>query len=1062
MARKLLLILCLIITPFYLYAGIYGVLKGRITNKETGEPVVGASVFIEGTRLGAYAKSDGRFTITNVSPGTYNVRITAVGYAKQVVVVNISADEVTEINVKLAEEGKVTEEITVVAQRNMVEKTQIGDKQKFDNTELTAIARESVQSIVGLSVGVFNAGDGFIVRGARPTETQIRVDGLDVGNQFTGGFGLGGLNYYPMVSTYATEEVQVLTGGFSAEYGDAMGGIVNTVVRTGSTDRYDGFFRYRTEFGALWGSQEKGLQIIREEGRMKAYRVGEGAKLVPSGEHKFEFGVGGPIPLFNKSTFFITGSYFYEKYRNASYEIYDPIGNNLSKLPHNQSWVKNLTGRLKFALSNDIDFLVGGTFGMSNFEFSSWGWLYARTEGIINGQPNGIPEYMAKLPVGNQNVSNAMVRITHRLSEKSFYEFTVSNTSNNDETAKRASFGDPNFWTGFELVTPQDDYVVEGSYLVKKFDESGRLMRDKILDQFQFITKMAQTEDKYLTLDLPTINNLTGYIEGAANASPTKNPYGLPYFFNYHGNERTFEFRKGNYWQVDGNYNLSIDGGDQGFSHLIKTGFEFRFYTQRRHQNSLPWDGNPFFDVYTEEWGGNLYADNDEVKAKTSKPYKPYRGAFYVQDQISYKGIIISPGIRFDYFNPNSNYRTQRDVFVSIRSDTGFAKAEGKVQISPRLNITYPITDRSNISIAYGLYYKMPELQTLYDGFAIDQLRGNAVLGDPNIGVQRNNAYQISFNNQISDNYAIVISAYYRDVYNQLGMSYVPATPVGFYQYTVNEYGNSKGLEITFRKRPTYTDHFGFNINYNLSKTVGTSPSAGSNYLSAVDPYTDQVTYPLTELTMPYDRRHRVNAIINFAWFDRQGPSIAGIRPLENTQINLSGFFQTGLPYTKLDKAGRAIGEYNSERQPNRWSMDLRIQKAFLLRDIFGEGAKNASLEIFFDIYNLLNNRSVVAFYARTGDPIDDGVTFERQAGDFSGTAYYKEANYGLAQTFSTDQYDSYGQRLYSEYADFDKNGIVTQDEKFLSYINYVRTVRSFQGNFASPRTVYFGLMFRF
>ncbi len=153
-----------------------------------------------------------------------------------------------------------------------------------------------------------------------------------------------------------------------------------------------------------------------------------------------------------------------------------------------------------------------------------------------------------------------------------------------------------------------------------------------------------------MTFDLPIPNKLTGYVEGNANALSTNNPYGLPNFFYNTGNTRSFQFRKGYYWQLDGAYNLSLDGGNEGFRHMIRTGFELRFYNLSRHQNSLPWDGNPFYDVYTSDWGGNIYAfDDAEVYEKTSKSKKPMRASAYFQDQISYKGIIISPGLRFDF-----------------------------------------------------------------------------------------------------------------------------------------------------------------------------------------------------------------------------------------------------------------------------------------------------------------------------------------------------------------------------------------------------------------------------
>jgi hypothetical protein len=1080
MVRKLFILFCLgiISCPVYLFAGIYGSIKGQIVDPDD-KPIPRASVLVEGTTLGAYANNEGRFTILSVSPGSYHIRITSVGYAKKTLEARVSTDEITDLGkISLDVEAKMTSEVIVKGMK-YVDATGIGTKSKFTTEDLTSSSRENLNSIVGLSVGVFNTTNGWVIRGARTTETQIRVDGFDVGNQFTGGFGIGGSTYYPMVSAYATEELQVLTGGFSAEYGDAMGGIVNSVLKKGSTEKYEGYLRWRTDVPSLWGSQATGLQVVRGVDRMIPVKSGDGAKLQGPDENNFQLGAGGPLPFLGKSTFFISGSYLHNNYRGYGYERYDPWGLNLGHLPNQQTWVKNIEGRFSFAVSPDLEFTLGGNLGQSNFEVGSWFWMYANQQGyntsqdangnwVVGSSLNGVPEWKAKLPVANQNVYNMYMRIHHVLSQNSFYEINISNTANNDEESRRADFNDPGLFSGFNLMTPQDNLVSNsaGDQLLRIYNsQSKSYQTDRILDQFTLLTKPGVSADGYQLNAYPNVNNVTGYIEGNADYSSTNNPYGLALsgFFAQHGNTGGVEFRDGNYWQLDGNYNLNIDGGDKGFTHMMKAGFETRYYTQKRHSNQNPWDGNPFFDVYDDLYGGNIYADNQAIYNATSSPYHPYRASAYYQDQIKYKGITISPGLRLDYFNSNGKYRTLDNVFIPIASlnSDSFAVAPAKVQVSPRINVTYPITLKSLISINYGIYYKMPELQYLYDGFGTYQLRGSSILGNPNMNVQRNNAYQVTYSNELTDIFSLTLSAYYRDVYNQVGLSYVGAVPTPYWIYTVSDYGNAKGLEITFRKAPTYTDHIGFQVNYNLSKSVGTSQGPGSNYQASKDPYSDKLAFPMTEIPTGSDRRHRINLMLNFGWYDGQGPSIAGIKPIENTNINFSGFWQSGLPYTQLDKGQKIISEINALRQPSIWGLDMRLSKNFRLKDWFKDMG-NSSIEIFVDVNNILNNRAVTGVNSITGDPIDDGITFYRQKGQFSATTYYKTANYGITQSFSNDQYDNFGQRLYSVYADYNNDGFVTQDEKFQSYVNYVSTAISGQGNYGAPRTIYFGMMFRF
>lgn len=1064
--RKIFLLLLLVAIALTTdaFASIHGVLKGRVVDTD-GKGVIGASVRIEGTTRGAVVRSpNGEFTIANIVAGTYKVRVTAVGKAEYVVEVRIVADQVTEINVRLRDEGVQTEVIEVVAKKELVDKTAIGSKNVLSGEDLTNIAREGLANVVGMSAGVTNTGGGFAIRGSRASESQIRYNGLDIGNQFTGGFGAAGSYYAPIVSANATEEVQVLKGSFSAEVGEALGGVVNTVPKTGRTDRYEGFLRYRTDAAALWGRQKNGLKVVQDGTRYKAVDYGEGAKLQGKNEHLVEFGVGGPLPLIDGSTFYISTNYLYEKYRSASYKIYDPLGNNLGQMPDNQLWRKNITGVLSFAVTNDIKFITGGMFGMTNYENSSSSWLYANDEGtplmkdgkidIVNGvpTPNGIPERVVKQNVVNIQLSNVYARINHTLTESSYYQLTVSQNIQNEAGSRRKKWEDPGYFSGFELYEPEDKYVFDG--IQNKLVPAPQGVGDKIIDIYQSLTEIRPSEDGYIKKDFIAKNPLTGYYEGSGNATGANNAYGLPNAYYTHGNSSGFEFREGSYIQIDGSYTNVFKTGD--FDHNAKAGFEMRFVELHRHQNSNPWDGNPFYDIYTDRWGGNIYADNEQLYKESSKPFKPFKFAAYAQDQFSYKGIILSAGLRLDIFNSNSLYRTDLTRFTSIVTDRNtFKDSEMKYQVSPRINITYPITEKSNLSIAYGMYFKTPLLSNIYDNFNVSRLRSGSSLGNPNMEAEKSRQYEVAYRNQLTDDFSMTITSYFKDTYNQLGVIYVAATPDPFYLLDVTEYSNSRGIEFELYKRAS--DNIGFQINYTLSYSDGTSSSAFENAGIDIDPYSQKPTFPLATYPLDNDVRHVINYNVFFYWQKGEGPSIGGIYPLENTTFSFTGGYESGSPYTRVDLNGRPISERNAERGPSYWSLDGRVAKSFFLRDWFGQGMKNSRIEFFADMRNILNMRGPAGFYTTTGDPIDDGITLNREIGTFSEVPLYKEANYAQAESFRSDQYDSYGNRLYNPIADLDGNGIVTQLEKYQQYLKNAETSLKFRSLFRTPFRIWLG-----
>ena len=166
--------------------------------------------------LGAFTDAEGKYKVNKIPPGNYFVKFSYAGYGEQIINVKIEENIFKQINdIKLV--GSVSDTIICVSSP-IIQKNSIGSVSTTVTEDLRKIPLNGSPTS-----GVQGTGGGFSIRSSRKSDTQIRVDGLDVGDQFAGGFGIPG--QFPMVSQYATEQVQVIKGGFSAEYGDVLGGV---------------------------------------------------------------------------------------------------------------------------------------------------------------------------------------------------------------------------------------------------------------------------------------------------------------------------------------------------------------------------------------------------------------------------------------------------------------------------------------------------------------------------------------------------------------------------------------------------------------------------------------------------------------------------------------------------------------------------------------------------------------------------------------------------------------------------------------------------------------------
>ncbi|MDZ7317918.1 MAG: TonB-dependent receptor [candidate division KSB1 bacterium] len=216
------------LVPF-LQAGTTGLLKGEVIDQKSRQPLAGVNVVIIGTNFGAATDQAGKFVVYHVPAGVYQVKATMMGYQPCIIEnVRIIMDLKTEVRIEMIESVvALGQEVVVTAERPLISKDITGTTHSVGSSKMNELPVDSYKDIVALQPGVTS---DLHIRGGRVTEVLYLVDGLPIQQSMEGGAG----SEIPQASV---AEMTVQTGGFGAEYGNAMSGIINIVTKSGGASR---------------------------------------------------------------------------------------------------------------------------------------------------------------------------------------------------------------------------------------------------------------------------------------------------------------------------------------------------------------------------------------------------------------------------------------------------------------------------------------------------------------------------------------------------------------------------------------------------------------------------------------------------------------------------------------------------------------------------------------------------------------------------------------------------------------------------------------------------------
>jgi len=379
-------------------------------------------------------------------------------------------------------------------------------------------------------------------------------------------------------------------------------------------------------------------------------------------------------------------------------------------------------------------------------------------------------------------------------------------------------------------------------------------------------------------------------------------------------------------------------------AHELKSGVEFRY------------------DILVED---RLHWHNEDSTNAFYRNYKvkPFEIAAFVQDKIEFQGMVANIGVRFDYFNTNSDrpdlhktltYESNKDIYEAFMSGQyPTFRAKPKYYFSPRIGISHPISERSKIYFNYGHFVQTPPSQGLYKTEADAGMPRMQWMGDPNLPLEKTIAYEIGYDLGLSDFFQFHVGAFYKDYFDVTsGMVYAHSDQSLVLEWPAhNEYAEIRGLEIEIRKTAGRFITGWFNYNYikksksnleipNLSQIpiVTDDPNIGRNGVLWGVPRSN------IDLIQPNGR-----GVITFSAPPGWGPKLWDHSLLGDTNLSLQVYYQSG------SQVRHPVSGFR-DKHPDVWfkELDRYWANMRLSRQI---RFKSMRFELYMDVSNIFHTK---------------------------------------------------------------------------------------------------------
>jgi len=946
--------------------------EGIVRDKDTGKPLQGAQVTIEGTRLGNVTNADGYYFILNVPPGRQSITFTFTGYQKMTIADQLLlAGQTATVNGAMSSAVVEMQGITVEGEAEvLVPRDNTVTKQRMTAADVKETPATKLEDMMILQAGVQTGGRdaearGLRIRGGRLGEELMVVDGVPVRNYTANPFQSGqgwifeteigsqGEDTTPLeISSDAVEQVDIITGGFQAEYGNAQSGIVNIVTKEGGPD-YRGSARFTTDQQqprtSDWGYNQVQASVggpvpllknmyIYGSGEIQGFadriatHADEGFRGVNQDfvDHLNEAIHNDPVLGDRGKVYsldmFKTGHEFYATQTGSRESLFSP--SNPVRLPGNWADRSLATGKVTYSPMNGLKLLLINSWSRNQQSYPS-GYT-AEGNYFQNGTVDTQSDFYKNYLTTYWNQSPYW--------SKGFTSINVPQSYGRRTRTNVMTMGaDWDFWRSTQRsASLQVRYWKMNSQDINTASQKTNWERDTFLSwsphDIQFEVESWPNKEGLYTPELKS-TYLPDGITGWKQYVPFEGPFAIEEETFYYMNYGYLSEHQNNY---KADLDLQIDRRNRA-----KIGFASTYI-----------DNNVFRTNYTTE----------RRDARNEFRYKPLLYAVYAQNRTDLGDFVFDYGLRYDGFQHNTNWGiTSLDAWgESVNPRTLH-------EWSPRFDVAFPVTDKSQLRFSYGAFTQLPSLDMMYAGSS----GGSPFMNPGGLEYSRTDAFESGLSYLVTPDMVLDVVAFYRDVDGNVATKAYFRDYYAWHReerirewaegYVNRDNGNIKGVDFKLQRR--FSNNFSYNLMYTLqfSRTTGSS-YASSQGIGDFDATSNELFVPPDELRpIDGDRSHKLTAQINYLIPQDFKAGTIYNKLLSNVSIYAVFQLQSGEPL--LQRSGSSYtssedptltsswGGYNFFR--GRWytNLDTRFSKRFSI-------GGSRQISVFGEVYNLLNRKN--------------------------------------------------------------------------------------------------------